>query len=66
MKIFGKINDRLNKTEDALVGIIMLVTSFMILVNVILRYVFRSGIRWSDEMVRYLMILLTLDRKSVV
>jgi len=65
MKIFGKINDRLNKTEDAMVGIIMLVTSFMILINVILRYVFRSGIRWSDEMVRYLMILLTFVGCSI-
>ena len=65
MKIFGKLNAGLNKTEDVVVGVIMLVTSLMILVNVILRYFFKSGIHWSDEMVRYLMILLTFVGCSI-
>ncbi|HZK11406.1 MAG TPA: TRAP transporter small permease [Atribacterota bacterium] len=65
MKLLKKIDYCLDQSEDVLVGGIMLITSVLILVNVVLRYIFHSGIQWSYEMVRYLIILLTFVGGSI-
>lgn len=61
----NKIDRIINKFEEYMVGIIILASSVLIFINVVLRYGFNSGFHWSDEMVRYLMILLTFIGGSI-
>lgn len=61
----SRINYCLNIIEDNIIAICLLFSTGIITLNVILRYLFKGGIYWSDEMVRYLIILLTFVGTSV-
>jgi len=60
----SRINYYLNIFEENIIAICLLFSTGLITLNVILR-LFGLGIVWSDEMVRYLIILLTFVGASV-
>jgi C4-dicarboxylate transporter DctQ subunit len=50
---FFRFNRRLMLGGKILVGVIMTGATFLLVFNVVLRYVFHSGISWAEEMTRY-------------
>lgn len=50
---------KLAKCEAVLIGIMLLIMSFLAFLQVITRYVFFYSIVWSEEVTRYLMVWLT-------
>ncbi|MCM3760943.1 TRAP transporter small permease [Alkalihalobacillus oceani] len=59
------LNRLLNRLEEVVIGSAILIVSLLILVNVVLRYLFGTGINWTEEMVRFLMILVTFVGASI-
>lgn len=55
----------LAKIEDAFCAVALLVTSIVLFVNVVLRYVFSASTSWAEELIRYLMIWITFIGGSV-
>lgn len=53
MESFFRFNRRLMLGGKILVGVIMTGATFLLVFNVVLRYVFHSGISWAEEMTRY-------------
>ena len=52
LKILGKI-------EDVFCAASLLLTTIILFVNVVLRYVFSASTSWAEELIRYLMIWIT-------
>jgi C4-dicarboxylate transporter DctQ subunit len=50
---FFRFNQRVMLGGKILVGIIMTGAAFLLFINVVLRYVFASGIAWAEEITRY-------------
>jgi C4-dicarboxylate transporter DctQ subunit len=50
---FFRFNQRVMLGGKILVGIIMTGAAFLLFINVVLRYVFESGIAWAEEITRY-------------
>lgn len=55
----------LHKLEDGFCSLVLLLVTAVLFVNVVLRYFFRSGIHWSDEFIRYLMIWISFVGISI-
>jgi TRAP-type C4-dicarboxylate transport system permease small subunit len=55
----GKISDFLNRISKVLLGMIVGSMLSIILLQVILRYVFRSGFSWAEEVTVFLMAWMT-------
>ena len=55
----------LNKIEDVFCAVSLLLTTLILFVNVVLRYVFSASTSWAEEMIRYLMIWITFIGGSV-
>lgn len=55
----------LARAEDAFCAVSLLITSVVLFVNVVLRYVFSSSTSWAEELIRYLMIWITFIGGSV-
>lgn len=56
---------RLDTIEESIVGFSLLASTLLITINVILRFFFGAGISWNDELVRYLIIVLTFVGSAV-
>ncbi len=54
----------LDKTEEALIAVAIMVSTVIIFANVVMRN-FGAGISWSEELVRYLFVLITFIGASV-
>lgn len=55
----------LNKLEDIFCAVSLLLTTIVLFVNVVLRYVFSASTSWAEELIRYLMIWITFIGGSV-
>ncbi|PIE55605.1 MAG: C4-dicarboxylate ABC transporter substrate-binding protein [Dethiosulfovibrio peptidovorans] len=55
----------LNKIEAYFCGTALILTSLIIFVNVVLRYVFHASTSWAEEAVKYLMIWITFIGGSI-
>lgn len=55
----------LNKLEDIFCAVSLLLTTVVLFVNVVLRYVFSASTSWAEELIRYLMIWITFIGGSV-
>lgn len=53
METFFRFNRQVMLGGKILVGAIMIGATFLLFLNVVLRYVFASGIVWAEEMTRY-------------
>lgn len=53
MESFFRFNRRLMLGGKILVAVIMTGATFLLFFNVVLRYVFNSGISWAEEITRY-------------
>ena len=49
----------LGKIEDVFCAVSLLLTTIILFVNVVLRYVFSASTSWAEELIRYLMIWIT-------
>lgn len=52
----SKLNRLVNNFEEYFAAITLLVTSLLVFVQAVLRYVFNSSLYWSDEVARYMII----------
>lgn len=55
----------LHKTEEAFVGITIMGVTFLLFINVILRFFFSAGITWTEELIRYAIIWITFIGGSI-
>ncbi len=55
----------LDKLEEYFCGAALLTATLIVFTNVILRYVFKSGTSWAEELVKYLMIWITFIGSSI-
>ena len=58
-RFFSSCNKVISQAENISIGIALLCATFMITINVILRFFFERAFFWSDELVRYLIIYVT-------
>ncbi|MBV6273396.1 TRAP transporter small permease [Alcaligenaceae bacterium CGII-47] len=56
---------RLKSLEEGFIGILLLVITFVIFANVVLRYVFQASLSWAEEFARYGVIWVTFIGGSV-
>lgn len=56
METFFRFNRSVMFCGKVLVGAIMIAATSLLFINVVLRYVFASGIVWAEEMTRYTML----------
>lgn len=61
----SRINYYLDIFEENIIALCLLFATGIVTLNVILRYFFGGGIYWTNEIVRYLIILLTFVGASV-
>ena len=54
-----------NKIEEFFCGTALILTTLIIFLNVVLRYVFKSSTSWAEEAVKYLMIWITFIGGSI-
>lgn len=57
--MYNKISEYLEKTLNVIMAIALAIMVVLVFGNVVLRYLFNSGITWSEEMSRYLFVWLT-------
>lgn len=55
----------LNKTTEGIIGIALMIVTFLLFINIILRFFFSSGITWAEEFIRYGIIWITFIGSSV-
>lgn len=55
----------LDKIEEIFCGTALLTATLIVFFNVVLRYVFKSGASWAEELVKYLMIWITFIGSSI-
>ena len=58
-RFFSSCNKVISQAENISIGIALLCATFMITINVILRFFLKRAFSWSDEFVRYLIIYVT-------
>ena len=56
METFFKFNQRVMLGGKILVGSIMTFSTFLLFINVVLRYVFHYGMSWAEEVTRYILL----------
>jgi len=55
----GKLNELLGKAEEWFCSLGFITATVLMFTNVVLRYVFKAGLPWSEELIRYLIIWAT-------
>lgn len=60
-----KINKFINHMEEYFAVFTLIIVSFLVFVQVVLRYVFNISLVWSEEITRYLIIWLILIGSSI-
>lgn len=60
-----KLLKRLEKIEEFFCGASFLFAALLLFINVVLRYVFRTGLGWAEEVIRYTIIWMSLIGMSV-
>lgn len=55
----------LDRIEEAFCGTALLVTTIVLFVNVVLRYVFSASTSWAEELIKYLMIWIAFIGGSI-
>ena len=55
----------LRKTEEIVVGFLLLAATIVLFTNVVLRYVFNASFRWAEEAIRYACVWITLIGSSI-
>lgn len=59
MDVPGKVRRFLDSLEENILILLLVVSVFVIFLQVVMRYVFRNSLSWSEELGRYLFIWLT-------
>lgn len=54
-----------NRTAEGFIGVTLMLVTFLLFVNIILRFFFSSGITWAEEFIRYGIIWITFIGASV-
>ncbi|HHY91887.1 MAG TPA: TRAP transporter small permease [Firmicutes bacterium] len=57
--MFAKLDSFLQHAETAFAALGLLGATFLMFLNVVLRYAFNAGLPWSEELIRYTIIWLT-------
>ncbi|KHF38944.1 TRAP transporter small permease [Halalkalibacter okhensis] len=52
----GKVLNGLNKLLNGIIALFLMTMVFLVFSNVVLRYLFDSGITWSEELARFLFV----------
>lgn len=55
----------LKNTEEAFIGITMMAVTFVLFVNVVLRYFFNANTPWAEEFIRYAIIWITFIGSAI-
>lgn len=55
----------LKTTEEAFIGITLLAVTFVLFINIILRYFFSANTTWAEEFIRYAIIWITFIGSSI-
>lgn len=55
----------IRSTEDAFVGITLIVVTFVLFLNIILRYFFSANTTWAEEFIRYAIIWITFIGSAI-
>lgn len=55
MILLIKISDYIDKAVKAIVGLLLFAMFFVVVLQVCLRYIFKSPLAWTDEIARYMM-----------
>lgn len=55
----------LDRIEEGFCGIALFATVVILFINIVLRYLFKSGTSWSEELIKYLMIWTTFIGASI-
>jgi C4-dicarboxylate transporter, DctQ subunit len=53
------------RIEEALLAVCIISTTFVLFVNIVLRYLFDANTTWAEELIRYVMIWITFIGSSV-
>lgn len=54
-----------NKATEGIIGITLMIVTFLLFINIILRFFFSSGITWVEEFIRYGIIWITFIGSAV-
>lgn len=60
-----KFFDVIDKVEKGFLAVLLLFATGLLFTNVVLRYCFQSAIFWTEEMLRYIMVWITLIGMSI-
>lgn len=60
-----KFFDTIDKVEKGFLAVLLLFATGLLFTNVVLRYCFQSAIFWTEEMLRYIMVWITLIGMSI-
>ena len=60
-----KMEVLVSRSEEVLIGTLILTASFILFANVVARYVFNLGIPWAEELVRYQIVWMVFLGASV-
>lgn len=55
----------LDKLEEYICSIALLLSAIVLFVNIVLRYFFSAGLPWAEELVRYLIVVVTFVGLSI-
>jgi C4-dicarboxylate transporter DctQ subunit len=55
----------IERIEENVIGVSLLVVTFVLVINVFLRYIFNASSTWAEEFIRYVMIWITFIGSSV-
>lgn len=55
----------IERIEENIIGVSLLLVTFVLCINVLLRYVFNASSIWAEELIRYVMIWITFIGSSV-
>lgn len=55
----------IRSTEEAFVGITLIIVTFVLFLNVILRYFFSANTTWAEEFIRYAIIWITFIGSAI-
>src|SRR5690606_39279634 len=60
-----KLDLFVSRSEEILIGVLILTASVILFANVVARYVFNSGFPWAEELVRYQVVWMVFLGASV-
>lgn len=60
-----KLDSFVSRSEEVLIGVLILTASIILFANVVARYVFNLGLPWAEELVRYQIVWMVFLGASV-